>query len=78
VKELQMNAKTLNQAQVPAKKASRRGFLLGAGATAGGAVVAAVAPKQLIQNGQVSVEPEKSKGYAVTDHVRSYYRSAVL
>ena len=63
-------------------KTSRRGFLLGAGAAAGAAGVAAVARK-----GAPGGEPDKSAkpdtkgrggGYHVTDHVRAYYRSTLV
>ena len=63
-------------------RTGRRGFLLGAGAAAGAAGVAAVAGKQAGEPVAAKVVKPDTKGrgggYHVTDHVRSYYRSTLV
>ena len=56
-------------------KLTRRNFLLGAGA-AGAAGVAAIATKatQPAATG-TTVKQDARKGYELTEHVRSYYRT---
>lgn len=55
----------------------RRGFLLTLGAgSAGAAAVVAGAGGTAVQAVQQAVaEPEKGQGYALSEHVRNYYRT---
>ena len=57
-------------------EAGRRGFLkLGLGSVAAGAALAAGG---LAAGTAQAVEPAKTDGYAETDHVRTYYKSAAF
>ena len=64
-----------------ANPSSRRGMLFGA-AAAGTAVAAAVAlPKVAVQEAALEAlkpAPEKGGGYSLTDHVKHYYRTALI
>lgn len=53
---------------------SRRAFLLGLGAAAGGAV-AVSAVRQAAPGESVKAEPEAKRGYQLTEHVKTYYRT---
>ena len=64
---------------VQPKTSGRRNFLLGAGAAtvAGAAAVAAVKQKPaLVKTSKASV-PE-GRGYQLSEHVRSYYRTTAI
>jgi len=56
----------------------RRNFLLALGAGGAGAAIAAA---RSLSGGSVAPDaaaPPANKGYAVTDHVRRYYRTAKI
>lgn len=62
-------------------KPSRRHFLLGAGAGAASAAAAAVLvtarkPDASVKTSKASVPP--GKGYQLSEHVRSYYRTTTI
>ena len=59
-------------------KASRRNFLIAAGAT-GAAAVAAIGAKTVPQPAATSQkEGGKRSGYQLTEHIRNYYRTTLV
>ena len=64
---------------VQPKTSGRRNFLLGAGAAtvAGAAAVAAVKQKPAMVNTSKASVPE-GRGYQLSEHVRSYYRTTAI
>jgi hypothetical protein len=64
-------------------QATRRNFILGAGAasaaTVGAVAAMAVAPATQLAQAQPSAEPaEKATGYQASEHVNHYYKTAAL
>lgn len=60
-------------------KPSRRGFFIGAGAAgvAGAALVSLrTAPTEAVAEVDLKPPPEKGGGYSLSEHVKSYYKTA--
>jgi hypothetical protein len=59
-------------------KRSRRTFLLAVGA-GGAATVAAIGAKTLPRTAEARAKPEpEGKGYRLSEHIRSYYRTTLV
>jgi precorrin-6B methylase 2 len=60
------------------KKSGRRNFLIAVGAGSG-AAIAAVAAKTVPQKEAVAAkQDERRSGYALSEHIRKYYRSTLV
>ncbi|WP_370261306.1 twin-arginine translocation signal domain-containing protein [Limnobacter sp.] len=72
-----MTKKTNNPGQ---PKLARRQFLVGAGAGAMAAGAALVASKQpeMVEQAAVEGAEKKSKGYQLSEHVKTYYRTLLV
>lgn len=72
----------MSKSQAPAR-ASRRGFMLGAAATAGAATAAVVLAPKLPADAAVTPEaprpkPERGGGYHLSEHVKQYYKTTLV